>query len=154
MSPKSKWGMGFWELTNFNEAMLAKQVCRLIHDMNSLFYRVFKAKYFPDVSIFEAKEKSGSYAWKSIIRARKVISMGENGKLGMVCLFKFLRTTGSLGKALAKLSHHQNSSTMMLRYLSLSILTQSGRILSSFIRISILLRLKKSNLSHSAPFHR
>ena len=61
---------------NFNEAMLAKQVRRLIHDMNSLFYRVFKAKYFLDGSIFEAKEKSGSYAWKSILRARKVISMG------------------------------------------------------------------------------
>ena len=68
--------MGFGKLMNFNEAMLAKQVCRLIHDMNSLFYRVFKAKYFLDGSIFEAKEKSGSYAWKSILRARKVISMG------------------------------------------------------------------------------
>lgn len=60
--------------------MLAKQVWWLIHDMNSLFYRVFKAKYFLNGSIFETKEKSGSYAWKSIIGFRKVIAMGENGE--------------------------------------------------------------------------
>ena len=54
--------MGFRELGKFNEAMLAKQVWCLIHDTDSLFYKVFKAKYFPNGSIFEAKSKSGAYA--------------------------------------------------------------------------------------------
>ena len=50
--------------------MLVRQVWRLVHDTDSLFYRVFKAKYFPIGSIFDAKTKSGSYAWKSILKAR------------------------------------------------------------------------------------
>lgn len=56
--PKSKGGMRFQELEKFIEAMLGKQVWRLIHDTYSLFYRVFKANYFPNGSIFEAKVKS------------------------------------------------------------------------------------------------
>ena len=59
--------MGFRELGKFNDAMLAKQVWRLVHDTDSLFDRVFKAKYFPTGSIFKAKAKSGSYTWKSIL---------------------------------------------------------------------------------------
>lgn len=62
--------MDFKDLCKFNEAMLAKQVWRLVHDTRSLFYKVFKAKYFLNASVFNAKVSSGSFAWKSILHAR------------------------------------------------------------------------------------
>ena len=74
--------LGFKDLCKFNEAMLAKQVWRLIHDRESLFYRVFKAKYFPNCSIFEAKLTSESFAWKSILWPRNLISRGARGRVG------------------------------------------------------------------------
>uniref|UniRef100_A0A7N2MJH0 Uncharacterized protein n=1 Tax=Quercus lobata TaxID=97700 RepID=A0A7N2MJH0_QUELO len=44
--------------------------------------RVFKAKYFPIGSIFDAKPKSRSYAWKSILKAQKVILLGARWRIG------------------------------------------------------------------------
>ena len=68
--PKMEGGEGldFKDLCKFNEAMLAKQVWKLLHDTKSLFYKVFKTKYFPNCSLFEAKSSSCSFAWKSFYR--------------------------------------------------------------------------------------
>ena len=74
--------MGFKDLEKFNDAMLAKQVWRLLRDQNSLFFHVFKAKYFPKSSVLEATTSSGSYAWQSIMKARKVISKGMRWRIG------------------------------------------------------------------------
>lgn len=66
--------MGFKNLSRFNDALLAKQTWCLLHDKSLLFYRIFKAKFFPNYSIMEATCPSlASYAWKSIIRGREVI---------------------------------------------------------------------------------
>ncbi|XP_075636752.1 uncharacterized protein LOC142608991 [Castanea sativa] len=77
---KDQGGMGFKGLTMFNEAMLAKLAWRLLHDDNSLFYRVFKARFFPRGSILEAKDSSS--AWKSILKGREVILKGALWKVG------------------------------------------------------------------------
>ena len=74
--PKNEGGMGFKELRKFNDVMLAKQVWRLVHDKEYLFYRVFKAKFFPSGDIFSAQVKSGSYAWRSILKAQYLIAEG------------------------------------------------------------------------------
>ena len=80
--PKNEGGLGFKELRKFNEVMLAKQVWRLIHDKDSLFYWVFRAKFFPSGDIFSAQVKLGSYAWCSILGARKVIATGARWRIG------------------------------------------------------------------------
>ena len=62
MQTQRRGGMGFKDLCMFNEALLTKQVWRLVHDKHSLFYKVCKAKYFLYGSIFYASVSSGSYA--------------------------------------------------------------------------------------------
>lgn len=67
-------GMGFKEIENFIKALLAKQVWRLINNPDSLCRRVFKARFFPNCSILDAKDSpTGLYAWKSIVSSRDVI---------------------------------------------------------------------------------
>ena len=80
--------------------MLAKQVWRLIHDKTPLFYHVFKLKYFPNGTIFYAKQSSGSFAWKSILKSRKVIFMGAKWRVGdglSISIFKDKWLPDSLG---------------------------------------------------------
>ena len=74
--PKALGGMGFKDLEKFNEAMLAKQVWRLLVNPSSLFFWVFSAKYFPSGSIFDAMVASGSYVWQSIVKASKLVQSG------------------------------------------------------------------------------
>ena len=60
-----------------------KKTWRLLHDKNSLFYRVFKVKFFPNNLVMEASSpSSASYAWKSILRGREVIQRGASWRVG------------------------------------------------------------------------
>ena len=75
--------MGFRELNKFNDSLLAKQIWRLKTCENSLFHKVFKAKFFLDCFImqFENSDK-GSYAWKSLLQARYVVESGAGWRVG------------------------------------------------------------------------
>ena len=75
--------MGFRDLAMFNDSLLAKQAWQLLHNKSSLFYKVFKARFFPNSSIMEvADSRLGSYAWKSILRGRDIIKRQEIWRIG------------------------------------------------------------------------
>lgn len=55
----------------------------MINNLDSLCFRVFKARFFPNFSISEAKDSiAGSYAWKSILNDRDVIQKGMVWQIG------------------------------------------------------------------------
>ena len=80
--PKLEGGLGSKDLCKFNEAMLAKQIWRLTSDTDSLFYKVFKAKYFPNGNVFEARSATGSSAWKSILCSKNLIERNARWQIG------------------------------------------------------------------------
>ena len=81
--PKNQGGLGFKDLETFNLALLSKQVWKLIHNTDSLLYKVFKAKYFPHCTILDDEIKmKGSYAWQSILKARSLVRIGLTWRVG------------------------------------------------------------------------
>ena len=81
--PKSDGGVGFKDLSLFNDALLAKQAWRLFHNQNYLFYRIFRARFFPNCSIIKSSNSLlGLYPWKSILKGRDVLKKGTRWRLG------------------------------------------------------------------------
>ena len=82
-TPKKKGGMGFRDFHAFNLAMLAKQAWRLVTGTHSLFYRVYKARYFPRCSFMEAElGHNPSFVWRSLLAARDLIREGSIWRIG------------------------------------------------------------------------
>ena len=91
---KLEGGMGFRDIAMFNDSLLAKQAWRLLKNPKSLFYRVFKARFFPNCTIMEAKHTSGgSHAWNGILHGRDVLLRGCRWRIGN-------------GKAMSIWQHH------------------------------------------------
>ena len=62
--------------------MLAKQAWRMIQHIPSLFYRIYKARYFPSCSFIEAElGYKPSYVWRSLLVARDVILEGSRWRV-------------------------------------------------------------------------
>jgi len=75
--------MGFRNFQAFNLAVIAKQGWRLLSNQNSLCARVYKAKYYPNGDVLNAKLGSNpSYAWRSIFKALEVIRRGTRWRVG------------------------------------------------------------------------
>ena len=75
--------MGFRELRAFNLALLAKQGWRIQQNPQSLVHRVFKVIYFAGCSFREVQVgRNPSYAWRSIMAAKKVVTKGSRWIIG------------------------------------------------------------------------
>lgn len=74
---KGERGSGFKDLKNFNMAMLAKQIWRIMKDKTSLLYRTYKAKYFANWQFMKPNlEKTPSYMWRGIWEVQFIIHEG------------------------------------------------------------------------------
>ncbi|XP_019168841.1 PREDICTED: uncharacterized protein LOC109164747 [Ipomoea nil] len=81
--PKKYGGMGFKRLHEFNLALLAKQGWRLLTSQKSLMARVFKARYFPTTSFYEAVLGGNpSYVWRSIMASQNLLKSGCRRRIG------------------------------------------------------------------------
>ncbi|XP_068312476.1 uncharacterized mitochondrial protein AtMg00310-like [Pyrus communis] len=75
--PKRDCGIGFRNPKDFNVALLAKQRWRLIHNPDSLWARVLKERYFPNVSFLDARKRGiASWAWNSLLEGKDLILKG------------------------------------------------------------------------------
>lgn len=81
--PMEKGGLGFRDLKNFNLALLAKQLWRLIQYPSSLLARVLKGRYFRNTNpITVEKASSPSYVWRSMMAARPLLKSGLRKSIG------------------------------------------------------------------------
>ncbi|XP_027082670.1 uncharacterized protein [Coffea arabica] len=80
---KGKGGLGFRDLLDFNNAMLAKMLWRILTQPNLLLSKVLKGKYFKGEAIWKTQIKAGdSWIWKSIMSAREVMERGIRKRVG------------------------------------------------------------------------
>ncbi|XP_031120296.1 uncharacterized protein LOC116023435 [Ipomoea triloba] len=75
--PKEKGGLGFRRIREMNLALLGKHVWHLLSRPESLVARVYKSRYYPNSSLFEANiGNNPSFIWRGIMEAKNVIQFG------------------------------------------------------------------------------
>lgn len=80
--PKQMGGMGFRNIKEFDDALLAKQYWHLICDPSSLWAQFLKAQYFPTCSFLEAnKGDRTSWTWSSLLMGRDLLLNGTHWKI-------------------------------------------------------------------------
>lgn len=73
---KTQGGMGFRSVHDYNVAMVGKQGWRLIMNPESLFSRIYRARYYPRGTFLNAKLGSNpSYIWRSVLEAQELLKM-------------------------------------------------------------------------------
>lgn len=82
-SSKREDGMGFQDLYHFNIAMLSKEGWHLLTQKDTLFYRIFKAKYFPLGNFLKASRGTDlSFFWISIFATIDLLKKGVRWRVG------------------------------------------------------------------------
>lgn len=93
--------MGFLDINAFNLVMLAKHAWHLIHGPHSLFYHVYKARYFPTCSFLDAELETIDHVYGGVYSKQGTLfGKALYGKLGMVTLLGLKAINGYLNPKL------------------------------------------------------
>ena len=80
---KIRGGLGFKDLSCFNQALVAKQGWRIIKDPDSLVAQILKARYFKHSYFLKAGLGSKpSYIWRSVLWGKEVLLKGYRWRIG------------------------------------------------------------------------
>jgi hypothetical protein len=110
---KDQGGLGFRDIM-FNEALLAKQMWRMMQNPESLVVLIMKAKYFFNCTILEAKLGSRpSLAGRSILASKDLIQNGVIWRIGngndvRIWGEKWLLTPSSFSVQTPRSAHSEN----------------------------------------------
>lgn len=79
---KEAGGLEFKSLESENDALLAKQLWRLITEPDLLLSRVLKGRYFPHQDLLSVEQKpNDSWVWKSRLGAKNILKKGLGWKV-------------------------------------------------------------------------
>lgn len=104
--PKSVGGLGFREIQQFNDALLAKVAWRIIKEPSSLLSRTLLHKYCKNSEFLQCEAPSNcSHGWREILAGRGVLKLDldtvvGNGRTTKIWSDKWLSTstpTGPIG---------------------------------------------------------
>ena len=97
----------------FNTALLSKQCWRLLGNQQFLFFRVFKAKYFPTCSFLDAKlGSSPSFLWRSFLLGKELLLKGIRWTYNPGSLPQLKWSETQLGKFTVKSAYQLLEKTM------------------------------------------
>ncbi|XP_013594630.1 uncharacterized mitochondrial protein AtMg00310-like [Brassica napus] len=81
--PKNSGGLGFREIAQFNDALLAKLSWRVLKDPSSLLARTLLGKYCVHTSFLEVQPPScASHGWRGLLVERDLLTRGLGWALG------------------------------------------------------------------------
>lgn len=81
--PEEEGGLGFRDFRDFNLALLAKQVWRLLTSPQSLLARVLKGRYYRHSNpLRTGKANSPSFGWSSLMAAKPVLANSLRRTIG------------------------------------------------------------------------
>ncbi|OMO52011.1 reverse transcriptase [Corchorus capsularis] len=90
-NPKGEGGLGFRELEDFNKALLAKQVWRLINEPEALWAKFLRGIYFSNGDVMSAKKGArASWTWSSLLEGRDFLrdkllwQVGDGSKINVL----------------------------------------------------------------------
>ena len=89
---KAKGGLGLRVLHEFNLALLAKQLWRILTKPNLLMNKVMKA-----LSLWKMESNgTNSWCWKSLLRARELLEEGLRKRVGVGKSISLIRCEGRM----------------------------------------------------------